>query len=82
MAKDSVPAPCIKMDRMVSIEEAGISIIEVPLKRAAPESLQGLGRIVTPFEEAEVDIETWPAQGWRPVETRDKKRGWNHHRPV
>jgi ureidoglycolate lyase len=68
MANNPSPAPCIKMDKMVSIDEAGISIFEVPLTHATPESLQGFGRIVTAFEEAEVDIETWPAQGWRPVE--------------
>ncbi len=68
MANNSTPAPCIDMDRMVSIHETGISIVDVPLKRVTPESFQGFGRIVTSFEHAEVDIETWPAQGWRPVE--------------
>ena len=34
---------------------------------ATPQSLQGLGRIVTDFAAAQVAIVTWPQPGWRPV---------------
>jgi hypothetical protein len=63
------------MDRMVSIHEDGISIVEVPLKRATLESLAGFGRVITSFDEANVDIVTWPAQGWRPVEPGTGNQG-------
>ncbi|HIM29484.1 MAG TPA: ureidoglycolate hydrolase [Planctomycetes bacterium] len=64
----SVPSPCVSMERMVSIHEAGIAIVDVPLKAATPESFRGFGHIVASFAEAEVDIATWPAPGRRPVE--------------
>ena len=70
-----VPAPCINMDRSVSIHEEGISIVEVPLRHVTPETFKGFGRIVESFHDATVDIETWPAQGWRPVEPGTGNQG-------
>ncbi len=75
MSSNPTPAPCVEMGRMVSIAEAGISIVDVPLRNATPESLVGFGRIVDSFGEAAVDIETWPAQGWRPVEPGTGNQG-------
>jgi ureidoglycolate lyase len=75
MANHPTPAPCINMERMVSIHAEDISIVEVPLRRATPESFAGFGRLVESFKEAEVDIETWPAQGWRPVEPGTGNQG-------
>ncbi|MDX2002699.1 MAG: ureidoglycolate lyase [Chitinophagales bacterium] len=40
-------------------------IFEVPLLMATADSLEGYGRIVHSFEEAEVDIVPWPLSGWR-----------------
>jgi len=65
---DKRPTPCVEMDRMVSIEEDGITVVEVPIRRATPETFVGFGKIVSSFAEAEVEIVTWPAPGWRPVE--------------
>ena len=48
------------MQRMVSIHEQGIAIVDVPLRRATAESLQGYGRFVESFAEADVNIVTWP----------------------
>lgn len=45
-----------------------ISIVEVPLKPITPETFEGFGRVVSSFDEADVDIVTWPAPGKRPVE--------------
>lgn len=39
----------------------------VPLRLASAGTLKGFGRVVTNFAEAEVEIVTWPASGWRPV---------------
>lgn len=75
MANNPSPAPCIDMDRMVSIHEEGISIVDAPLEQATPKSLEGFGRIVRSFDDAEVDIVTWPAQGWRPVEPGTGNQG-------
>jgi len=75
MTNDPVPAPCVTMDRMVSIHEEEISIVDVPLRRATPDTFAGFGRLVGSFDEAEVDIVTWPAQGWRPVEPGTGNQG-------
>ena len=69
------PSPCITMDRMVSIHEEGIQVVDVPLRHATEETLRGFGRIVQAFDEADVDIVTWPAQGWRPIEPNTGNQG-------
>jgi len=61
------PTSTIPMDRMVSIHEPGISILEVPLVKATPKSIQGYAKIERSFEDAEVEITVWPQPGWRPV---------------
>ncbi|MEM7118213.1 MAG: hypothetical protein AAF614_37645 [Chloroflexota bacterium] len=41
---------------------------QVPLVRATPESLEGYGQLVDDYQDFELEIVTWPAQGWRPVD--------------
>lgn len=43
-------------------------IVELPLMRATPEALAGLGRLVDDYAGSEIEIVTWPAPGWRPVD--------------
>lgn len=43
--------------------------VEIPLVRATPESLQGLGVLISHPDAVDVKIVRWPAQGWRPVDT-------------
>ena len=43
-------------------------IVELPLVRATPETLAGLGRLVDDYAGSEIEIVTWPAPGWRPVD--------------
>ena len=66
MTENPTPAPCVNMDRMVSIYDEHVSILDVRLVRATEGTFAGFGRIIQSFVEAEVDIVTWPAQGWRP----------------
>lgn len=40
----------------------------VPLVKATPESLAGYGHLVDDYHDFDVEIVTWPAQGWRPVD--------------
>ncbi|MBI3556077.1 MAG: ureidoglycolate lyase [Deltaproteobacteria bacterium] len=54
---------------------SSIKIIDVPLKPITPETFEGYGRIASSFEEAEVDIVTWPAPGKRPVEPNTGRSG-------
>ncbi len=49
-------------------EADALSIHEVPLVAATPESFRDFGRIETSLQAAEVEIVTWPAPGWRPVD--------------
>ena len=46
----------------------GLPVHEVPVIRATAESLAGYGEIVTDHRTHRVEIETWPAQGWRPID--------------
>ena len=43
-------------------------IVELPLVRATPETLNGYGRLVDSYDETEIEIVTWPATGRRPVD--------------
>ncbi|MEM7292232.1 MAG: ureidoglycolate lyase [Pseudomonadota bacterium] len=41
---------------------------EVPLIEATDETVQGYGKLVDSPDECEIEIVTWPAQGWRPID--------------
>ncbi len=43
-------------------------ILELPLVAANAETLEGYGRLVDDYAACEIEIVTWPAQGWRPVD--------------
>ena len=40
----------------------------MPVVAASPESLAGYGRLVDDHKTADIEIVTWPAPGWRPVD--------------
>ena len=42
--------------------------IEIPLIKATNENLQGYGYLIDSFEKSEIEIVTWPKQGWREIE--------------
>ena len=42
--------------------------IEIPLIQATNENLQGYGYLIDSFEKSEIEIVTWPKQGWREIE--------------
>ena len=45
------PSSTIPMDRMVSIHEPGISIVDIPLVKATERTLKGYANIETSFDE-------------------------------
>jgi hypothetical protein len=47
---------------------AGLDTLELPLVNATEESLRGYGRRVADPESEQIEIVTWPAPGWRPVD--------------
>lgn len=63
------PGSTIPMEGPVSLYADNINLHEVPLVIATPETFEeaGYGKIETSFEDAVVDIVTWPKQGWREV---------------
>lgn len=50
-----------------SLGDPGINIVRAPLVTANAAVLEGYGHLVTSFEDAEVEIVTWPQPGWRKV---------------
>ncbi|MCG8548596.1 MAG: ureidoglycolate lyase [Alphaproteobacteria bacterium] len=53
---------------MPSIRAADIDVHDVPLIKATAESFADYGRLERSFEDATVDIVTWPQPGWRPID--------------
>jgi hypothetical protein len=47
---------------------SSIKAIEIPLIKATNESLKGYGYLVDDYENIEIEIVTWPKQGWREIE--------------
>ncbi len=45
-----------------------MDIVEVSTVLATNESLKGYGFLVDVYEDCEIEITRWPAQGWRPVD--------------
>ena len=46
---------------------SSISKIEIPLIEATNQSLKGYGYLVDNFDQCEIEIVTWPKQGWRNI---------------
>jgi hypothetical protein len=47
---------------------AELPCVDVPLVKATAESLKGYGALVDDYRDFPIEICTWPAQGWRPVD--------------
>ena len=48
---------------MTSVES-----IEIPLIKATNDSLKGYGYLIDTFENSDIEIVTWPKQGWREID--------------
>ena len=42
--------------------------IEIPLIEATNESLKGYGYLIDSYENSDIEIVTWPKQGWREID--------------
>jgi len=49
-------------------EKPTLDLVEVPLIEATEASVRGYGRLVDDPDNCEIEISTWPAQDWRPVD--------------
>ena len=47
---------------------SSINKIEIPLIEATNQNLKGYGYLVNDFDQCEIEIVTWPKQGWRNIE--------------
>ena len=45
-----------------------VQVLEIPLIEATNESLKGYGYLVDSYEHSDIEIVTWPKQGWREIE--------------
>jgi len=45
-----------------------IEAIEIPLIKATNESLKGYGYLIDKYENSDIEIVTWPKQGWREID--------------
>jgi ureidoglycolate lyase len=45
-----------------------LKVVEAPLVAASADNLKGYGWLVDDYEDCEIEITRWPAQGWRPVD--------------
>ncbi len=60
---------------MPSIHDDQIRIHPVPLREATVKSLAGYATLAPSFEGTAVEIETWPASGWRSVDAGTGNQG-------
>ena len=49
--------------------------VQIPTVDATPDSLDGYGFLVDSPEDIQIEIERWPAQGWRPVDLNTGNEG-------
>ena len=56
-------------------EKPSLPVHPVPLIRATDESVHGYGHLVDDPDGCDVEIVTWPAQGWRPVDAGTGNEG-------
>ncbi len=66
------PAPVYVFD---ASDKPSRPVVDVPLIRATGDTVRGYGCLVDNPEDFEIEIVTWPAQGWRPVDTGTGNEG-------
>jgi hypothetical protein len=42
--------------------------VEIPLIKATNETLKGYGYLIDSYENSDIEIVTWPKQGWREID--------------
>jgi hypothetical protein len=56
-------------------QKASLDLVDVSLIEATAELVKDYGRLVDDPESCEIEIVTWPAQGWRPVDQETGNQG-------
>lgn len=55
-------------DKLNPIRQPDLRVIDAPLVAASDSNLKGYGYVVDNYEDCEIEITRWPAQGWRSVD--------------
>ena len=42
--------------------------VEIPLIKATNETLKGYGYLIDSYKDSDIEIITWPKQGWREID--------------
>ncbi len=56
-------------------QKPSLDLVDVPLIEATAESVKDYGYLVDDPDTCEIEIVTWPAQGWRPVDQETGNQG-------
>ncbi len=56
-------------------QKPSLDLIDVPLIEATTKSVKGYGYLVDDPDSCEIEIVTWPAQGWRPIDQETGNQG-------
>jgi len=56
-------------------QKPSLDLVDVPLIEASADSVKGYGYLVDDPDTCEIEIVTWPAQGWRPVDQETGNQG-------
>ncbi len=56
-------------------QKPSLDLVDVPLLEATAESVKDYGYLVDDPDTCEIEIVTWPAQGWRPVDQETGNQG-------
>ena len=56
-------------------QKPSLDLVAIPLIEATPKSVKGYGYLVDDPDSCEIEIVTWPAQGWRPVDQETGNQG-------
>ena len=52
-----------------------LDVVQISLVKATVELLHGFGKLVDDYASTEIEIVTWPAQGWRPMDPNTGNEG-------
>ena len=66
------PAPSYLFE---ASQKPSLDLTDVPLIEATAKSVKDYGHLVDDPESCEIEIVTWPAQGWRPVDQETGNQG-------
>jgi hypothetical protein len=56
-------------------QKPSLDLVDVPLIEATAKSVKDYGYLVDDSDSCEIEIVTWPAQGWRPVDRETGNQG-------